>query len=58
MDRVLGGIIAKFKNFRNTTYHTYNRLFDAGVVPILDYCSGVWGYDDFENTDKVQYTLT
>ena len=36
--RALGGIIAKLKNFHNITHDTYNKLFDAGIVPILDYC--------------------
>lgn len=46
--RALGGIIAKFKK-KNRTY-TYN-IVGARVVPILDYCSWVWGYNYFQNID-------
>ncbi len=39
--RSLGSVISKFKSFRNFGFKTYSKLFHSGVVPILDYCSGV-----------------
>ena len=33
---------------------TYEKLFNACVVPILDYCSSVWGFDDYSSVDPVQ----
>lgn len=29
-------------------------LFHSGVAPILDYCAGVWGYQNFGNIDAIQ----
>ncbi len=42
--RTLGSVISKFKSFRNVGFKTYSKLYHSGVVPILDYCSGVWGF--------------
>ncbi len=42
--RVLGSVISKFKSFRNVGFITYSKLYHSGVVSILDYCSGVWGF--------------
>ncbi len=40
--RTLGSVISKFNSFRNVGFKTYSKLYHSGVVPILDYCSGVW----------------
>ncbi len=29
-------------------------LFNTGVVPVLDYCSGVWGYEKFDKISTGQ----
>ncbi len=42
--RALGSVISKFKSFRNVGFKTYSKLYHSGVAPILDYCSGVWGF--------------
>ncbi len=42
--RALGNVFAKFKSFRNVGFKTYGKLYHSGVVPILDYCSGVWDF--------------
>ena len=52
--RALGGIIAKFKNLKNVTYDIYTKLFQTGVTPIMDYCAGVWGFNDHKAFDNVQ----
>ncbi len=44
VDRALGSVISKFKYFRNVGFKTYSKLYHLGVIPILDYCSGVWGF--------------
>ena len=53
--RALGSIISKFKTFRNVGFKTYEKLYYNGVVPILDYCSGVWGYGKLECSSKIQH---
>ena len=52
--RVLSSIIAKFKTFSNVNYDTFKKLFETRVVPIIDYCSGIWGYNDFECINNAQ----
>ncbi len=53
--RALSGIIiAKFKTFGNVKYDTFKKLFETGVVPIVDYCSGILGYNDFECITNAQ----
>ena len=50
--RALGGIISKFKSFKNVGYNTFSKLYSAGVAPVLEYAAGVWGY---VKGDEVQY---
>ena len=52
--RALGGIIAKFNTFRNIGFKTFTKLFNSGVVPILEYCAGVWGDGKHECCEKIQ----
>ncbi len=52
--RALGGIISKFRSFKNVGFNSFSKLYHSGVVPILDYCSGIWGYDNYECSNKVQ----
>ncbi len=52
----LGSVIPKFKSFRNVGFKTYSKLYHSGVVPILDYCSGVWGFQKRDTCNKVQQT--
>ena len=46
--RVLGSLYTKFRNNKGFGYTTYTKMFDSCVSPILDYCSGVWGYNKLE----------
>ena len=41
--RALSGIISKRKFVKDLGFKTYTQLFNSGVVPILEYGSGVWG---------------
>ena len=52
--RALGGIIGKFKNMKNLTYDIFLKLFQTGVIPIMDYCAGVWGFNDNNALDVIQ----
>ena len=52
--RILGSLYTKFKNNKGFGYTTYTKMFDSCVSPILDYCSGVWGYNKLEKLNTVQ----
>ena len=52
--RALGSIISKFKTLKDCTFNTYDKLFNTGVTPILDYSAGVWGYKDRKSIDDTQ----
>ena len=51
--RALGGIIGKFKSLRNVGFETFTKLYSAGVSPILEYGSGIWGFVQANNIDKI-----
>ena len=50
----LGGIISKFKTFKNIGFNTFTKLYHTGVVPINEYESGIWGFQNFRQAEKVQ----
>ena len=52
--RALSKIIGKFKNFKDFNYRTYTKLYNACVWPIMDYCSSIWGFQNFNFAEKVQ----
>ena len=52
--RALGGIISKFKTFKNVGYRTFTKLYYSGVSPILEYSAGVWGYVKAKEIDHIQ----
>ena len=52
--RALGAVYSKFKHLKGLGYNTYTKLYNAGVTPILDYCSGVWGYTSFDKINTIQ----
>ena len=49
----LGAMISKVHCYKDVGYNTYTKLFNSCVVPVLDYCSGVWGFKQL-NKDNVQ----
>ena len=51
--RALGGIIAKFKKFKDCGYNTFTRLFNTGVLSILNYGAEVWGFGNYPKCDNV-----
>ena len=53
--RALGGIISKFKTMKNVGYHTFTKLFNTGVNPILEYGSGIWGFIKADEISQIQH---
>jgi len=52
--RALGSMYSKYKANKGLGYNTYLKLYDMGITPILDYCSGVWGYNKLDKIDTIQ----
>ncbi len=51
--RALGSVISKFCGLKNVGYNTFQKLFDTGVSPIIEYAAEVWGYKDFTQCERV-----
>jgi hypothetical protein len=52
--RALGSIINKLKLLRQYGFKTFEKLYSSCVIPVLDYCAGVWGYRHYQPADNVQ----
>ena len=52
--RALGTICNKFRYNKGFGFTTFSKLFHTGVAPILDYCSGVWGFGNHNKCDTIQ----
>ncbi len=55
--RALGSIYSKFAKLKGISFSTFTMIFHSGVVPILDYCSGIWGYHSFGQIDIFKIEL-
>jgi hypothetical protein len=53
--RALGAIIGKFRNYRDVGFNTFTKLYNACVIPIVDYMSSIWGFGEYTQCDKVQF---
>ncbi len=53
--RALGAIISKIKCLKNVVFNTFSKMYQANVVPIVDYSSSVWDYANYDFCVKVQY---
>ena len=53
-NRALGSVFAKYKENKGLGYNTYTKLYNTGVVPILDYGAGVWGYNCHKRAEIIQ----
>ena len=51
--RALGKLSSKF--YKGLGYETYKKLYNSCIVPIMDYGSAIWGYNDNDNINKVQH---
>ena len=52
--RALGAIFSKYKDNNGFGYDTFTKLFNSGVIPILDYGSGVWGFGEHDRVNTIQ----
>ena len=52
--RAFGSMISKIHNFKDIGFEAYSKLYNSCVVPVTDYCSGVWGFRNFPKSDMVQ----
>ena len=50
----MGATISEVHCYKDVGYNTYTKLFNSCVVPVLDYCSGVWGFKQLNKMDNVQ----
>ncbi len=48
-------IISKFKCFKDVGFNTFSKMYQANVVPIVDYSSSVWGYANYDFCVEVRY---
>ena len=53
-NRALASIYTKFNKLKGLGFKTYSKLYHTGVAPILDYCSGIWGFQKFGYLDSIQ----
>jgi hypothetical protein len=51
--RALGGVINNIHS-KGIGFKSFEELFCNCVVPVLDYCSSVWGYKEYQTLDSVQ----
>ena len=52
--RALGVMISKIHGFKDVRYNTYTKMFNSCVVPVIDYCSGILGFKQFNTIDTLQ----
>ena len=52
--RALGQIISKMQLLKDFGIKTYEKLYNACVIPILEYGAGVWGFRKYHSTDNIQ----
>ena len=50
----LGSVSSKIHNLKEFGIKTYEKIFNACVVPVLDYSSSMWGFNDNASIDAVQ----
>lgn len=51
--RALGGLISKFKILKNVSFKTFSMLYNSGVIPVLDYGSGIWSCFNMKKSNLV-----
>jgi hypothetical protein len=50
----LGAVISKVHSLKNTGFKTFEKLYVLCVVPVLDYCSAIWGFRNDQQIDNIQ----
>ena len=52
--RALGAVISKFRKLKNIRFLTFTKLFNAMVIPVMDYSAGVWGFKYYHKCNRAQ----
>ena len=52
--RALSSIISKFKSFKDIGYHTFTKLYETGVLSIMNYGASVWGLNKEKLCQQIQ----
>ena len=52
--RAVGSVVNTCIKNNNLKYSTFTKLYDTCVVPIMDYCAGVWGFSKYDKPNTVQ----
>ena len=52
--RALASIINTSIKESSLPFKTFTKLYNSCVVPVMDYCAGVWGYPSFDKPQVVQ----
>jgi hypothetical protein len=51
--RAFGGLINKIHGITDFGFKSYEKLVFNCVVPVMDYCSSIWGYKTYQQIDNV-----
>ena len=51
--RALGKLLSTYYRNKGLGIRTYTKLYESCIIPIMDYCSGVWGFTGNEKLDKI-----
>ena len=41
----------------NVTWSNYSKMYKSKLVPIMDYCSSVWGFKLYSKPDTIHYRI-
>ena len=51
--RTLGNLINKYRAADGLPFSVYEKLYHSCVVPIMDYCAGIWGFKSYLKCNTV-----
>ena len=52
--RALGAIISKFKYMKDVGFMSYSKMYESGVIPVVDYGSAIWGSAKHKQSELIQ----
>ena len=52
--RALGSIRNKLNSIKECGYNTFTKMYNAGVLPVMVYAAGVWGFKNYDKLDNLQ----
>lgn len=52
--RALGSIISKCKLIKDIGFRSYSKMYECGVIPIVDYGSAIWGSTKHKHSELIQ----